>query len=375
LVIQITALTAALGCGSDPEPVAEAPVTQAERASEPDRAKAGNQPPRIDDIRFEPETPLPGQPMQALVKASDDDGDDVWFEYRWRIDGRDASARAQGQDLDLADAVKGQTVEVEVVASDGQDESRPYSKRVELANRTPEIVEIDLEPGREVVAGTPVVVFPSGSDPDGDPLTYRYAWTVNGRDLRDVGALLETQRLRRGDEIRVRVIANDGQTDSEMVEVPSVVVVNGPPRVVSTPPGNLEGGVFRYEVSAQDPDGDPNIEFRLEGAPSGMRIDTYSGLITWTPTSEQAGVHSVTVFAEDMHEGVGEQVFEVRVSGGAGPAAPVADAAEVDAAEEPEAADAEPSFFDEDADLFEEEDDDFFAEADEEDAAPAEVAP
>lgn len=332
LVSQVLALAALLvigvGCGSsDPEPAAGTVAVSKKAVKTAAAPKAAqNTPPVIDDIRFEPEVPVPGRPIRALVHATDADGDGLWFEYDWSIDGREVGEKGQGQDLDLSAATKGQRVDLVVVASDGKDQSEPYDMRFELENRPPEIVGINVEPGREVVSGTPVVAFPSGSDPDGDPITYRYAWTVNGRELREEGALLETQRMRRGDEIRVRVVADDGEVESAAVEMPPIVIVNGPPRVVSFPPSDLSNGVFRYAVSAQDPDGDPHIEFRLEGAPSGMKIDPYSGLITWSPSAEQAGVHSVTVFAEDMHDGTGQQEFEVRVT------APEEDASPAEAA-------------------------------------------
>ncbi|MGH0031890.1 MAG: putative Ig domain-containing protein [Myxococcota bacterium] len=317
-VLVVTALALALafgaGCGSEPEVEAAAapePAAVAKQAVKP--AAPSNAPPVIDDVDFEPEVPVPGRPLRAKVSARDADGDDVWFEYTWWIDGSEVDEGAVGADLDLADATKGQIIDLTVVASDGKGRSAPFETRVELANRPPEIEEIDLEPGREVVSGTPVVVFPSGVDPDGDRLTYLYEWTVNGRDARAEGALLETKRMRRGDEIQVRVTANDGETDSQSVELPPIMIVNGPPRVVSVPPSDMPEGVFQYPVIAQDPDGDPSIEFRLENAPAGMRIDPYSGLITWEPSADQAGVHTVTVFAEDLHKGVGQQEFEVRV--------------------------------------------------------------
>ncbi len=76
-------------------------------------------------------------------------------------------------------------------------------------------------------------------------------------------------------------------------------------------------------MAVEDPDGDSLFDFRLEEAPDGMRIEPISGEVTWTPAPNQAGVHPVTVVAEDRHKGVGRHVFEVRVSAaGSPPAAP-----------------------------------------------------
>jgi hypothetical protein len=51
--------------------------------------------------------------------------------------------------------------------------------------------------------------------------------------------------------------------------------------IVSTPPERLESDPYRYEVKAQDADGD-SLRFSLRGnVPPGMQIDEATGVVEW----------------------------------------------------------------------------------------------
>ena len=72
---------------------------------------------------------------------------------------------------------------------------------------------------------------------------------------------------------------------------------NGAPVIISTPVTTAAtDDQYKYDVDATDPDGD-TLAFSLVTAPSGMSINSGSGLITFTPTS--LGNFSVTVNASD----------------------------------------------------------------------------
>ena len=67
---------------------------------------------------------------------------------------------------------------------------------------------------------------------------------------------------------------------------------------------------YQYDVNAIDADGD-TLEYSLFESPSGMRIDSQTGLILWNPTADQIGNHDVTIRVEDGRGGVAEQSFIV----------------------------------------------------------------
>lgn len=319
--LSLLAVLAALGAcdSSTPPPMEQASKQRHEVAESREVAKGeaaaeptANRPPLIRGIEFEPESPVPGDTLRVVVRASDDDKDRVFFDYEWWIDGEpldNPSAK-----LVLEHATRGQVVEVSVVANDGKDESAPYRAEVELENSPPRIKQVTLNPGQQVFAGTPIVVKPEARDGDGDGVTFSYEWEVNGRGVREDGPSLDTHQLKRGNHVTVRIVASDGEDESEPYEAPMITIVNAPPKIVSRPPDALANGEFVYRVVAEDPDGDSGIQFELENQPEGMSVEPLTGVIRWTPTLEQAGRYSVSVFADDLQGGRSRQVFEVAVS-------------------------------------------------------------
>lgn len=272
---------------------------------------AANAAPRIERVRLEPERPTVGQTLRAVAEASDADGDALWFQYSWTIEGRPVALT--GPELGLDGVSKDDEIEVRVVASDGKDESAGRSAGVRVANSPPRLVQVEIAPARQIVAGTPIVVRPEARDEDGDLVSFRYEWTVNGRRVPQAGAALPSDELRRGDTAVVTVVATDGEDESEPFAAPEVSVVNSPPRIVSKPGETSEDGAFRYRVVAEDPDGGAGLQYHLEKAPEGMTIDNLRGEIAWRPRPDQIGSHSVSVTVDDLQGGRSQQSFEVTV--------------------------------------------------------------
>lgn len=75
--------------------------------------------------------------------------------------------------------------------------------------------------------------------------------------------------------------------------------INNPPIIYSTAVGTaLAEDEYQYDVNGHDPDQD-ELSYSLVDAPNGMVINAATGLITWTPTAEQEGEHSITVKVTD----------------------------------------------------------------------------
>jgi hypothetical protein len=64
----------------------------------------------------------------------------------------------------------------------------------------------------------------------------------------------------------------------------------------------FDGKRYSHQINATDPDGD-SLTYSLKKAPSGMRIDSSSGLITWDVPSDFTGKALFTVAAADGHGG------------------------------------------------------------------------
>lgn len=60
--------------------------------------------------------------------------------------------------------------------------------------------------------------------------------------------------------------------------------------------------------------GNPQPTYQLLTAPDGMQIDTYSGLITWTPQTNQFGTNAVAILATN-YAGAATQTFTINVLG------------------------------------------------------------
>jgi len=80
----------------------------------------------------------------------------------------------------------------------------------------------------------------------------------------------------------------------------AVKTVNNAPTFTSTPVTTaIVGALYTYDVNATDPDARDTLAYSLTIKPTGMTIDTATGLIQWTPTSEQAGINDVVVKVAD----------------------------------------------------------------------------
>ena len=60
----------------------------------------------------------------------------------------------------------------------------------------------------------------------------------------------------------------------------------------------IEGGSYSIQASATDEDGD-TLNYSLTNAPSGMKINSTTGLIKWSPTFQNSGTYNVLVKVSD----------------------------------------------------------------------------
>lgn len=90
----------------------------------------------------------------------------------------------------------------------------------------------------------------------------------------------------------------------------AIAVATALPIITTTPSMTGSTGMaYVYDVSST---GAPLPTYSLTTAPAGMTINASSGVISWTPTVEQAGAHSVTVVAENLH-GSDAQTYTIDV--------------------------------------------------------------
>lgn len=305
----VAGLALAIACGSDePDPV-QAPSFEPSSVSDGD-----NRAPVVRALRIDPAEPAMGGRVRAVASGSDPDGDPVRMRYRWQIDGR--TVPGEEREIELVGASKGSRIEVLATPSDGKIEGETARAEVVVVDRPPTLTGVGVDPSSKVPPGDPVTAVAQAHDPDGDRVTFEYAWQVNGEPVSGRGNLFSTEDLTQGDRIRVVVVASDGMNRSPPMTSVEVTVGSAHPEITSSPPGMEAGGVFRYAVVAKDPDGDRRLRFSLAEAPEGMRIDEIYGEIVWKPRRDQAGVHPVAVVVVDSTGLVTTQKFSITVSTG-----------------------------------------------------------
>jgi hypothetical protein len=342
-------LIGAAGCGSDdvarhePGP-AIAPAS--EQNSQP-RAGAANGAPRISSVRFDPSEPGAGASVRAMVEVADPDGDGVRLGYAWSVNGE--SLAAHGAMLEIpATARRGSPIEVRVTASDGHAESEAFVVSTVIGNREPRLSGLVIQPAGHITASGPITAVATGSDPDGDPISFSYTWTVNDETADETGPVYPGERLKRGDVLQVSVVASDEQSESEPLVSPLIQVANAAPVIRSQPVLSPTDAAFSYRVVAEDPDGD-RLRYGLANGPEGMTVLALSGEVDWTPRESQSGTHPVALWVEDAQGARVTQTFELSIgvsdaaaAKGGAPAAPApAPASEEADAESPQSEEAE----------------------------------
>jgi hypothetical protein len=303
----------ALACGGDDpaatpatahEPVADS-LESADPFSDEDdfgldsfESAASENPSGLASVRFSPDPPVPGEPLRAMVSMQRGSGKRAELSYIWSIAGHRVD-NDRGS-IQLPKLEKHDRIEVSVARSDGVGD--PVTAVATIENSRPKLMELKLEL-EDTADGEVWKAEAWGNDPDGDTLEYEYTWIVNGRRHKHKGATFPSAELERGDTISVRVVASDGEEDSSVAESGRAEVANAAPDFVSTPPPLDRSGQYRYEAKAEDPDDDRGLKYELVEGPEGMEMDSRSGVVSWTPSAEQAGRHTIEIAVEDKHDG------------------------------------------------------------------------
>jgi len=218
-------------------------------------------------------------------------------EFHWERNGV-VLAGQTGSRLPSGNAVRGDLISV--VASSAEGEARA---EVAIVNSPPRIEQVKLKELR-VFRGVDLAVEVKGVDLDGDSLSYRYNWQLNGEELHwEQGAALPGDKFHRGDKVVLRVTPNDGKENGPVFQGVEMVIPNAPPKFVSEPPKQFQGMTYQYQVRVDDADGD-QLTYSLETAPKGMEVDPKSGLLSWTFAKSDSGEHRIRIVAKDP-EGLG----------------------------------------------------------------------
>lgn len=252
--------------------------------------------PEIVSAFITPEAPTANTPLSMQYDGHGMDNEPVQYLFRWHVNDSIVQEGPKPT-LEPGSYRKGSSVFVEIVISTAHATGKPFRTAARtISNLPPSIVSLDVHPDKPVVGDT-LTVTPAGQDPDGDLVSYLYQWTVNDKPVTDVVPdinTFSTAGLKKNDVIVVVVTPTDGETMGEKKLSQDVVIRNSLPRIISTPPTTVENEVYVYQVAAKDPDGDA-LTYYLVEAPTGMTIESKTGLIRWEPPKKTSGTLELPV--------------------------------------------------------------------------------
>jgi serine protease len=154
---------------------------------------------------------------------------------------------------------------------------------------------VDAVPDQTVRAGQPIRFTVTGSDAEGDPLTFTATGLPTGASLTAAGAFDWAAAV--AGVYTVSVTASDGTLSSAPRAITLTVGTNNPPEVGPIPNQSARlGETVTFTASATDAEGDA-ISFAATGLPSGATF-TPAGAFSW-PNASPAGTYTVSITASD----------------------------------------------------------------------------
>ena len=148
-----------------------------------------------------------------------------------------------------------------------------------------------------------ITVQITGSDPDGDTLTFSASGLPAGARFDPATRQFTwTPAYNQAGNYNVRFSVTDGALTSSRVVTFTAVYVNYAPEFtggIAVAPLTIdEGSAAMVNVSASDWNHDA-LTYSAANLPAGATFDTASRTLSWTPDYSQAGVYSITLTASD----------------------------------------------------------------------------
>jgi len=170
----------------------------------------------------------------------------------------------------------------------------------------------------QAAIGRPYLYEIQATDPDEDILAYYLSEAPEGVTLdRQTGRLTwtPTQPQLGNQTVKIRVLdGRGGETTQTLNLTVTPDLNNQDPQISSLPLTQIqEGGVYRYQIVANDGNGDL-LTVDLPLKPDGMTLNEATREIIWQPTREQAGTHDLVIRIRDGYGGLTLQSFQITVN-------------------------------------------------------------
>ncbi len=168
-------------------------------------------------IAIEPAAPGDDDDLTCTIvtEATDPNGDPVSYTFAWARSGADAGV--SGATVGAALTTGGDTWTCTVTPNDGALDGAPASASVTIAqgNRAPSAPTVSISPAAPTDDDVLTCVIDTESvDPDGDTVTYAYAWSVDSADAGIASATVNASLTVSGQTWTCSVTASDGELES-----------------------------------------------------------------------------------------------------------------------------------------------------------------
>jgi hypothetical protein len=217
-----------------------------------------NSAPTLTTVVIEPEALW--ESSTAICTGSDlldADGDDLTLAYFWWVNGIEVSTDPT---IDGTWFDRGDTVYCSVGADDGevvgptvQSDSRT------VLNEPPVVPSVSISPSAPAEGDTITATVGTPTDGDGDPVTIRYAWYVDG-SLVSTAEEINSAQFDKHQDIHLEVTPNDGTDDGDPTASATVTAVNTAPSFtgLATDPAEARWGstISAAPSGWSDADGD-----------------------------------------------------------------------------------------------------------------------
>ena len=284
-----------VGRGSTIEVVATPTDGRGDGESVTATATVANTAPTITSVTLGPDEVQAGDTITASVDVTDPDpGDDEGFvfTYTWFVDGTEVMGET-GATLSTG-FVGGQDVTVEVVVSDGLDDSTAVTSAPLTVGNTAPVLDGATLDQTELREGTTVTCVPgTATDVDGDPVTFEYLWSTGATT-----ATIDGSAFDKGDVVSCTVTPTDTIDDGTPQTTTSLTVLNTAPTLTASLPGSLTAAAdIMPVVSVDDPDPADSPDVTYTWSVNGSEVEAGASL----PTSlfEKGDSFSVTIVAND----------------------------------------------------------------------------
>ncbi|WP_028116276.1 putative Ig domain-containing protein [Ferrimonas senticii] len=244
-----------------------------------------------------------GNNYHYQIEAKDPDGDALSYELLIKPNGMQLSTDGVVNWMPSeVQAGQSHNVQVKVTDARGAQVIQTFIVFVNLPSEQNEAPQIRSLPTAPAMVDAVYLYKVIAVDPEALPLTYGLSTAPSGMAIDASGLLIWNPQEGDIGEHSVVVTVSDGAniaTQSFTLPVIAADLSNQLPNISSIPRHQaVVEAEYRYDVIAEDPDGDA-LAFGLLQGPIGAGIDPTTGVLSWTPQADQNGNHSFELFADD----------------------------------------------------------------------------